>query len=212
MRWLMVAAVCQTVVAGSYPAHWWTPVPEDRKAAWEILPQAARRGEVILSKRNELGILSNVASTPFTFRGKRYGSVEGFWQMMLYPEGPRDSRAHARGIAWTHTRDEVARMIAFEAKDAGTLAEANMQKMGIDSVSFEGRPMPYRSKEKGEHYRLIVAAMRAKLEQNPKVREILLKTGDLILRPDHIEEPDAPQEWRYFNIWMDIRSELQRRR
>ena len=61
-------------------------------------------------------------------------------------------------------------------------------------------------------YRLIVAAMRAKLEQNPKVREILLKTGDLILRPDHIEEPDPPAEWLYFNIWMEIRSELQRRK
>src|SRR5580658_9237928 len=113
----------------SYPAHWWAPVPTDQKAVWEILPQAARPGGVILSKRNELGILSNFADTPFTFRGKRYASVEGFWQMMLYPEGPRDARAQARGVAWTHTRDEVTRMTAFAAKDAGTLAEANMQKM-----------------------------------------------------------------------------------
>ena len=212
MRWSMVAVFCHAVVAGSYPAHWWTPVPEDQKAAWEILPQAAKPGEVILSKRNELGILSNFAATPFIFRGRRYASVEGFWQMMLYPEGPHDPRANARGIAWPHTRAEVARLTAFEAKDAGTVAEANMQKMGIDWVSFEGRRMPYRSKEKGEHYRLILAAMRAKLEQNPKVREVLLKTGDLILRPDHFEEPDPPAEWRYFNIWMEIRSELQRRK
>ena len=222
MRWSIGAAVCQAVLtgavavaqhagAGPYPAHWWTPVPEDQKAVWEILPQAARPGEVILSKRNELGILSNFAPTPFTYRGKRYASVEGFWQMMLYPEGAHDARTNARGIRWTHTRDEVARMAAFEAKDAGILAEANMQKMGIDWVTFEGRRMPYRSKERGEHYRLIVAAMRAKLEQNPKVREILLRTGDLILRPDHIEEPDPPAEWSYFNIWMEIRSELQRR-
>ena len=42
---------------------------------------------MILSKRNELGILSNFAATPFTLYGKRYASVEGFWQMMLYPEG-----------------------------------------------------------------------------------------------------------------------------
>ena len=223
MRKVIVYAVCQAVLAaavaaaqhagaGPYPAHWWTPVPEDQKAVWEILPQAARPGEVILSKRNELGILSNFAPTPFTFRGQRYASVEGFWQMMLYPEGPHDPRAHAPGIKWTHTRDEVARMTAFEAKDAGTVAEANMRKMGIYWVTFEGRRMPYRSKERGEHYRLIVAAMRAKLEQNPKVRQILLKTGDLILRPDHIEEPDPPAEWRYFEIWMEIRSELQQRK
>src|ERR1700692_25855 len=122
-----------------YPAHWWTPVPEDQKAVWEILPQAAKAGEVILSKRNELGILSNFAATPFMLRGKRYASVEGFWQMMLYPEGPRDPRATAPGITWPHSREEVAEMTAFEAKDAGTAAEENMRKMGIDWVSFEGK-------------------------------------------------------------------------
>jgi hypothetical protein len=52
--------------------------------------------------------------------------------------------------------------------------------------------------------------MRAKLEQNPPVRQILLQTGSLILRPDHIEERNAPPEWRYFEIWMEIRAELQR--
>jgi len=31
----------------------------------------------------------------------------------------------------------------------------------------------------------------------------------LILRPDHVEEPDPPAEWLYFKIWMDIRSDLQ---
>ena len=194
--------------AGTYPAHWWTPVPEDQRASWEILPQAAGPGEVIVSKRNELGILSNFAATPFTFRGHRYASVEGFWQMMLYPEGPRDPRAKARGIAWKYSRAEVARMTAFAAKDAGTLAEANMHKMGIGWVTFEGRRMPYRSREAGEHYRLIVAAMRAKLAQNREVRAILLRTGDLVLRPDHIEEPDPPPEWLYCKIWMQVRSEL----
>ena len=165
---------------------------------------------MILSKRNELGILSNFAATPFTFRGQRYASVEGFWQMMLYPEGRDDPRAKAPGIVWPHTRAKVAQMTAFEAKAAGDAAEDNMRKLGIDWVTFEGQRFPYRSQTKGEHYRLIVAAMRAKLEQNPKVREILLRTGNLILLPDHIEEPDPPAEWLYFRIWMQLRSELQR--
>lgn len=208
MRWLIRAAICQVLAAGSYPAHWWTPVSEDQRAVWEILPQAAKPGEVIVSKRNELGILSNFAATPFTFRGKRYASVEGFWQMMLYPEGPRDARAQSPGIAWLHTREEVAQMTAFEAKDAGMLAEANMRKMSIGWVTFEGRRMPYRTEEKGEHYRLILEAMRAKLAQNPRVREILLETGSLVLRPDHFEEADAPPEWRYCEIWMEIRKTL----
>jgi len=46
-----------------YPEHWFTPVSEVNKPDWEILPQAAGPGEVILSKRNELGILSNFAAT-----------------------------------------------------------------------------------------------------------------------------------------------------
>ena len=52
-------------------------------------------------------------------------------------------------------------------------------------------------------------AMRAKLEQNPKVRETLLATGNLTLRPDHMGEPGEPPEWRYYQIWMEIRRELQ---
>lgn len=194
-----------------YPAHWWTPVEDAQKPAWEILPQAAKPGEVVLSKRNELGILSNFAATPFTLHGKRYASVEGFWQMMLYPEGENDPRATFPGVTWRHTREQVAQMTSFEAKDAGTLAEENMRRMGIGWVSFEGRRMPYRSSRKGEHYRLIVEAMCAKLEQNPRVRKILLATGDLILLPDHVEEPGAPAEWRYCEIWMKLRTELRRK-
>src|SRR6185369_15491559 len=109
------------VVPVRYPTHWWTPVNDPNKPDWEILPQEAKPGEVILSKRNELGILSNFAPTPFTFHGKRYASLEGFWQMMLYPEGAADPRATFSGITWKHTRDEVAQMTAFAAKDAGTL-------------------------------------------------------------------------------------------
>ena len=191
-----------------YPEHWWTPVSAVNKPDWEILAQAAKPGEVILSKRHELGILSNFAETPFTLHGKRYASVEGFWQMMLYPEGPDDPRAKAPGIKWAHTREEVAQMTAFDAKDAGTFAEENMKKMGIDWVTFEGKKMTYWSKERGDHYALIMEAMRAKLEQNPKVAEILLSTGDLVLLPDHFQEEDPPAEWLYFKIWMDLRGEL----
>lgn len=193
-----------------YPAHWWTAVSSVGAPDWEILPQAAGPGEVILSKRHELGLLSNFAPTPFTFRGKRYASLEGFWQMMLYPEGHDDPRATFPGITWPHSREDVAQMTAFVAKDAGTRAEQNMAKMGITWVTFEGKRLDYRASQPGAHYDLIVAATREKVDQNPDVKRVLLSTGDLILKPDHHEEPNAPAEWRYFDILMMIRTELRR--
>ena len=191
-----------------YPAHWWAVVPGEGAPDWEILPQAAGPGEVIVSKRHELGLLSNFAPTPFVFHGRRYASLEGFWQMMLYPEGEGDPRARAGGVTWKYTREQVAGMVSFEAKAAGTLAEENMARIGIDWVSFEGRRFPYRPEQPGEHYTLIVAAMKEKVRQNPEVQKVLLATGDLILRPDHHEEPGARAAWRYCDILMAIRSEL----
>jgi predicted NAD-dependent protein-ADP-ribosyltransferase YbiA (DUF1768 family) len=195
-----------------YPSHWWTPVAKEGAPAWEILPQEAGSGEVILSKRNELGLLSNFAATPFTFKGKRYASLEGFWQMMKYPEGPNDPRAKLPELEWKYTRGQVAQLTSFEAKNAGTLAEDNMKKLGITWVTFAGKRFEYRPAKPGEHYRLIVAATRAKVEQNPEVRKVLMATGDLILKPDHHQGPNPPAAWRYYEILTQIRSELQKRR
>ena len=193
-----------------YPAHWWAPVPKERAPDWEIMPQEAKPGEVILSKRNELGLLSNIAATPFEFHGKRYASLEGFWQMMKYPEGPDDPRATFPETKWKLTRDDACQLTGFDAKRAGDAASRNMQKMGIDWVTFEGIQMPYKPANPGEHYRLIEAATLAKVRQNPDVKCVLLSTGDLILKPDHHQEPDAPAAWRYYEILMKIRDELRR--
>jgi predicted NAD-dependent protein-ADP-ribosyltransferase YbiA (DUF1768 family) len=191
-----------------YPASWWTPVSKEGTPNWEILPQEAGSGEVILSKRNELGLLSNFAATPFEFRGRQYASLEGFWQMMKYPEGPDDPRAKFAGLEWKYKRDEVAQLTAFDAKKAGDLASQNMKKMGIDWVTFEGREMPYRPAVPGDHYRLIVEATREKVRQNANVQKVLLATGDLVLKPDHHHEPDSPAAWRYYEILMQVRDEL----
>ena len=105
-----------------YPVIWFAPINGPNKPDWEILPQEAKAGEVILSKRNELGILSNFAATPFELYGKRYGSVEGFWQMMLYAEGPDDERGRDKRIGWKFTREQVAQMTAIA--EARTLVRA----------------------------------------------------------------------------------------
>ena len=98
-------------------------------------------------------------------------------------------------------------MAAFQAKLAGDFGLRAMRELGLDWVSFEGRKMRYWTPEKGEHYRLVVEVMRAKLEQNPTVRETLLSTGDLVLRADHRQPADAPPSWFYNRIWMELRKE-----
>jgi hypothetical protein len=195
-----------------YPAEWWAEVPKEGAPKWEIMPQEAGPGEVILSKRNELGLLSNFAATPFTYHDKKYASLEGFWQMMKYPEGPDDPRAKFEGLQWKHTRDQVAQMTAFDAKRAGDLANANMKTMKIDWVTFEGKQIDYHPAEPGEHLRIIKEATRAKVDQNPDVKKVLLATGDLVLKPDHHEERNATPAWRYYDIMTEIRSDLQRQK
>ena len=194
-----------------YPAHWWIPVPTNGAPSWEILPQEAGPGEVILSKRNELGLLSNFAPTPFTFHGKKYASLEGFWQMMKYPEDTNDLRATFPGLEWKLTREQVAQLTAFDAKHAGSSADANMKKMGITWITFEGKRIKPRSTTSDAYYKLIVEATREKVRQNPEVQKVLLATGDLVLKPDHHQEPDAAAAWRYYEILTTIRTELQKK-
>jgi predicted NAD-dependent protein-ADP-ribosyltransferase YbiA (DUF1768 family) len=86
-----------------------------------------------------------------------------------------------------------------------------MKKLGITWVTFEGNKMEYKPAIPGEHYQLIVQATREKVRQNPEVRKILLSTGDLVLRPDHHQEPNAPAAWRYYEILMQLRRELQKK-
>jgi predicted NAD-dependent protein-ADP-ribosyltransferase YbiA (DUF1768 family) len=203
----VAVALIATGFAGetNYPAAWWAPVPREQAASWEILPQDAGTNEVILSKHNELGLLSNFAATPFEFHGKKYASLEGFWQAMKYPEGAHDPRAK---IEWKLTREQVTQLTGFDAKHAGDVGSDNMKQLGIDWVSFEGERFEYRPKQPGKHYRLIIEATRAKVQQNPEVKRVLLATGTLVLKPDHQQEADAPAAWRYYEILMQIRAEL----
>jgi len=202
------AAEVDRTEGGRYPAHWWDTVPESEKVWWEILPQAAEPGEVILSKRNELGLLSNFAATPFEFRGRHYASLEGLWQGMKYPDGPDDPRATHPGLTWAHSREEVMGMVAFAANTAGQKADENMEIMGIDWLTFAGERIRFMTEDQARHYEIIEAATWAKVRQNPKVEEVLLATGDLILRPDHITSDDDPAAWRYYDIFMRIRAAL----
>lgn len=190
----------------NYPEHWWKAVLDGQW--WEILPQDAKPGEVVLSKRNELGLFSNFAHTPFYFHGRYYASVEGFWYMLAYPEGPEDLRAQATNVDWPYTRAQVSQMVGFEAKEAGARAEANMAALGINWITFEGQRMPYWSRERDEHYQLIHRVLWEKIRQNSELRDLLLRTGDLVLVPDNYDSLRNLPAWRYFDIYMEIRQSL----
>ncbi len=198
------------VAADGFPNHWWEEVPKEKLAWWEFSPHTASReqGVVMLSKRNELGTLSNFTAAEFKLDGITYGSLEGLWQSMLYPEGKKDQRLKDKTLKWEFTRDQVAKMTAFDAKRAGDLAEANMKKMGITWITYKRKKLDYKGKDREKHYEIILRASRAKLEANPEIKATLLKTKNLKLVPDHAQSPDDPPAWRYFEIYMKIRDEL----
>lgn len=192
-----------------FPAIWWQEVPKDQAKSWEILPQEAGPGEVVLSKRNELGILSNFSEAPFVYRGVCYPTIEAFWQMMKYPESEDDVR-WSWTPKWKYTRESVSQMDGFKAKSAGSFANKLMEANDANWVTFEGEKIPFVQKTPGKHHDLILSALIEKIRQNPKAREILLKTKDLKLLADHEISPKAAREWHYYTLWMDIRSDLQK--
>lgn len=194
-----------------YPEHWWKPVPEDELADWEIGPQAAAPGEVILSKRNELGIFSNFGEAKFEFEDKSYNSIEGFWQMMKYPDSKLESdpRVEFKDL-YPSTREKVSQMIGFEAKEMGDAAnEVNYPKK-IKWVSYKGKKFNYKDYSAGSAYHLdlIKRATKAKVFQNPWIKKLLLKTKGLKLRPDHSQGKNPPASYKYYEILMKIRDEL----
>ncbi|MBY0515905.1 MAG: NADAR family protein [Bacteriovoracaceae bacterium] len=198
------------LLAQSYPQEWWVSIPRDQAASWEILPQDAAAGEVILSKRTELGIFSNFGATPFELDGLHYASVEGLWQALKYPDPsiPNDPRAK---LVWPHTRAEVMAMVAFDAKRAGNEANLIYKANNLKEVSYGQDFFDYNDFAAGseKHLKIITRALRAKLDQTPGLWDLLLKTGCLILKPDHTESGNSPASYRYFDIYMKLREERQ---
>lgn len=193
----------------NYPDSWWEKVNDPNKPSWEILPHEAdkTKNEVIISKRNELGILSNFAATPFMLKGKKYASLEGLWQSMKFPESEKDERAKL-SKSWPFKRSEVEQMVAFEAMHAGKKASQIMKDIKVSWITFMGEKIEYKGKDSERHYEIIEAATRAKIDQNSEVKKILLSTKDLILKPDHHEDKNAQKAWHYYEIYMKLRAEL----
>ena len=137
--------------AGSnYPAHWWLKVPESqRQGSWEILPHECKNGELILSKRNELGVFSNFAKSPFVLDGVTYNSIEGLWQGMKYPEARDANDVRNTFSGYPYTREYVYLMDGFSAKKAGDAANKINKANGVDWVSYHGIKFNYKDHATG---------------------------------------------------------------
>lgn len=196
-------------LAENYPREWWVEIPRSEAASWEILPQDAKSGEVILSKRTELGIFSNFGATPFIIDAKKFASVEGFWQSLKYPDPDVANDPRFKITSWPYTRKQVEMMVGSEAKAAGTLANKIYSQFGLKDVNWGEHFFDYVDHAEGSqfHYALVRRALKAKLDQNPELWELLLRTGDLILRPDHKMGENDPASYRYNEIFMVLRRE-----
>ena len=206
---LLVSFFQNLLAAENYPREWWAPVSRTGAPAWEILPQDAGPGEVVLSKRNELGVFSNFGEAQFILDEVRYNSIEGLWQMMKYPD-PKwdgDPRRKLAASLWPYTREQVATLVGFEAKAAGDEANKLYTKYGLKLVSYHGEAFDYKDMGAGSeaHFQIIREATRQKVFQNPEVKALLLKTKGLKLIPDHETGTGKPKSYYYYNILMEIR-------
>jgi len=211
MNILKILLVISSTLSFSYPDHWWEKIDDPNAPSWEILPHEADRSknEVILSKRNELGVFSNFGHAPFIVDRKRFASVEGFWQMMKYPEANKSMDPRSE-YDYPFKRDAVSQMHGFEAKKAGDLANVINKKYGFDWVSYKGVRFNYKDHDSGSkfHYKLIYKAIRAKVMQNFELKKLLFKTKGLKLLPDHHQKSNVPASYKYHEILMDIRKSL----
>ncbi|MFZ4713211.1 MAG: NADAR family protein [Bacteriovoracaceae bacterium] len=213
MKKLLIAIclICSSLSFADYPSDWWKPFPKDQAESWEILPQEAKAGEVILSKRTELGIFSNLSPSPIEFENEKYASVESFWQMMKFPDlsDATDTRQNYAS-EYGFTRDQVKTMVMFDAKHAGDIGNKVMRDHKFSWISYQGKKFEYKDLKEGSdfHYKLIYQVILAKIEQNPEIKKLLLETGDLKLLPDHFQAANSPKAYFYNDILMDIRAKL----
>jgi predicted NAD-dependent protein-ADP-ribosyltransferase YbiA (DUF1768 family) len=141
----------------------------------------------VTSRSTDPGIrlLSNFAPTPFTLDGRRYRSVESFWQGLKF-----EDEAQRRRVACLEG-PEARR--AGEEKDYGA------------TITYEGRVIPVGTRA---HWDLMERACWAKFTQDEGARTALRATGERPLthrvRRDSRTIPGVIMA----EIWMKVRHQL----
>jgi len=137
--------------------------------------------------------LGNLGEAPFELDGVQFTSIEGFWQGIKYPEGSDE-------------RQRVSALFGMEAKEAGGPVKH------LEELTYQGRIIKVGS---SEHHELMKRALRAKLEQNPGLKDMLVASGEATIihdprKPDGSPYPDSKTipAAVFSRIMMELRSEL----
>lgn len=158
----------------------------------ELGPRAEACREPInvtsLSPDPAVAILGNFAPTPFTLDGRRYASIESFWQGLKFA-----------------SESERARIAALDGPRAKAEGSAVSQPR---SFVYEGETITAGT---WGHWQLMERGNRAKFEQNEAAAAALFATGERPLV--HIVHPDSKTIPGVImaSIWMRLRDEMRKR-
>ena len=153
------------------------------------IPLAERPLNVASTAGEEIGQhLSNFAERPFILDGKRYYSVEAWYQGLKWPEAKK--------------RSEIAKLAGAKAKQAGKGAPPS------DHFLYGGTEYKFGSEE---HHALVKKAIRASLEQSPEIARIFTLTHPRPIVHDTGREEKASTALpgsKFARILEEIRREL----
>lgn len=132
-------------------------------------------------------IISNLATTPFELDGRRYLSVESFWQGLKFP-----SEAERRRLA---------------GHEGPRARSEGLRQKYEKTISYGGQEIAVGA---WDHWQLMEKACRAKFQQNDDARSALLATGERplvhVVRRDSRSIPGVIMA----QIWMRLRAEVRK--
>ena len=182
-------AICALLAAADGHVFQLHAANERGMAFSEIGPEDdARRAplNIVQSITPRFAPISNLAHTPFELDGRRYASIEGFWQG-LKRLGSVECRT-------------MAKLWAREAKGRGSSFEQPTEFAYEGVIIAAGSP---------EHWALMRAACEAKFTQHDEARIALLATGERWLTHKVRRDSRTIPGVIMADIWMRIRARLQ---
>jgi predicted NAD-dependent protein-ADP-ribosyltransferase YbiA (DUF1768 family) len=132
-------------------------------------------------------LISNFAATPFQLDGRRYPSVEGFWQSLRFPD--EADRARVAALSGTAAKR------AGRSSHWGTTFDYDGTRIAVGHA---------------DHWNLMERACEAKFAQNPRASRALLATGVRPLRHRAGIDSRSIPGVVMAGIWMRVRARMHR--